>query len=62
MIQLNSTCELLPQLKRSNTTKSGGEVTQEYIIEALARNPEILLADEPTTHLDTEHIEWLEKS
>lgn len=61
MIQLNSTCELLPQLKRSNTTKSGGEVTQEYIIEALARNPEILLADEPTTHLDTEHIEWLEK-
>ncbi|WP_137744422.1 Vga family ABC-F type ribosomal protection protein [Robertmurraya siralis] len=61
MIQLNSTCGLLPQLKRSSTTKSGGEVTQEYIIEALARNPEILLADEPTTHLDTEHIEWLEK-
>lgn len=58
---LNSTCELLPQLKRTNTTKSGGEVTQEYIIEALAKNPELLLADEPTTNLDTEHIEWLEK-
>lgn len=57
----HATCELLPQLKRSDTTKSGGEVTQEFIIEALTQNPEILLADEPTTHLDTDHIEWLEK-
>lgn len=24
-------CELLPQFKRTDTTKSGGEVTQEYI-------------------------------
>lgn len=54
-------CELLPQLKKMDTTKSGGEVTQEYIKEALAKNPEILLADEPTTNLDTSHIEWLEK-
>lgn len=60
-LTLNSTCELLPQLKRTDTTKSGGEVTQEYIIEALGKNPELLLADEPTTNLDTEHIEWLEK-
>lgn len=60
-IQINRTCELLPQLKRTNTTKSGGEVTQEYIMDALTRNPEILLADEPTTHLDIEHIEWLER-
>ncbi|MBS4193048.1 Vga family ABC-F type ribosomal protection protein [Bacillus sp. FJAT-49705] len=56
-----STCELLPQLKKTDTVKSGGEVTQEYINEAFANNPGILLADEPTTHLDTEHIEWLEK-
>ncbi|MCO7125378.1 Vga family ABC-F type ribosomal protection protein [Sporolactobacillus shoreicorticis] len=54
-------CELLPQLKRTDTTKSGGEVTQEYIQKALLRNPELLLADEPTTNLDTDHIEWLEK-
>lgn len=60
-IQSHGTCELLPQLKRTNTTKSGGEVTQEYVIKALDCNPEILLADEPTTHLDSEHIEWLEK-
>ncbi|MFM1654179.1 Vga family ABC-F type ribosomal protection protein [Brevibacillus sp. B_LB10_24] len=54
-------CELLPQLKRTDTTKSGGEVTQAYINEAIVKAPEILFADEPTTNLDTEHIEWLEK-
>jgi pleuromutilin/lincosamide/streptogramin A transport system ATP-binding/permease protein len=54
-------CDLLPQLKRADTTKSGGEVTQAYIQEALLRAPELLLADEPTTNLDLEHIEWLEK-
>ncbi|RKL66081.1 ABC transporter [Salipaludibacillus neizhouensis] len=55
------TCELLPQLSRTDTTKSGGEVTQDHIVEALAKDPEILFADEPTTNLDTDHIEWLEK-
>jgi pleuromutilin/lincosamide/streptogramin A transport system ATP-binding/permease protein len=54
-------CELLPQFKRTDTTKSGGEVTQEYIQKALVKAPELLLADEPTTNLDTDHIEWLEK-
>ncbi|WP_332694427.1 Vga family ABC-F type ribosomal protection protein [Halalkalibacter lacteus] len=54
-------CELLPQIKRTDTTKSGGEVTQEYINQALVKAPEILFADEPTTNLDTEYIEWLEK-
>lgn len=54
-------CELLPQLKRTDTTKSGGEVTQAYINEAIMKAPAVLFADEPTTHLDTEHIEWLEK-
>lgn len=60
-IATNGICELLPQLKRTDTTKSGGEVTQEYINAALAKSPAILLADEPTTNLDTSHIEWLEK-
>src|SRR5699024_8724185 len=53
--------ELLPQLKRTNTTKSGGEVTQEYIQQALNSNAALLLVDEPTTNLDTNHIEWVEK-
>lgn len=56
-----SSCELLPQIKKTDTMKSGGEVTQEYINKALISHPGILLADEPTTNLDTEHIEWLEK-
>lgn len=55
------TVELLPQLKRTDSYKSGGEVTQEYINQAVGRSPDLLLADEPTTHLDTAHIEWLEK-
>lgn len=54
-------CEILPQLKPTDTTKSGGEVTQEYIQKALVNDPELLFADEPTTNLDTDHIEWLEK-
>ncbi|MBS4217602.1 Vga family ABC-F type ribosomal protection protein [Bacillus sp. FJAT-49711] len=51
---------LLPQLKNTNTTKSGGEITQEYINRALAKKPDLLFADEPTTNLDTFHIEKLE--
>src|SRR5699024_1822940 len=53
--------KLLPQLKRTNTTKSGGEITQEYIQQALSSNAALLLVDEPTTNLDTNHIEWVEK-
>lgn len=60
MINTNSTCELIPQLKHTDTNKSGGEVTQKYIQEALNKESDILLADEPTTNLDTNHIGWLE--
>lgn len=54
-------CGLLPQLKPNISHKSGGEITQAYIQAALKEAPSLLLADEPTTHLDTAHIEWLEK-
>ncbi|MUK90293.1 ABC-F type ribosomal protection protein [Ornithinibacillus sp. L9] len=53
--------KLLPQLKRTDTTQSGGEVTQEYINQALAAKADLLFADEPTTNLDTVHIEKVEK-
>ncbi|HIA6910963.1 TPA: Vga family ABC-F type ribosomal protection protein [Staphylococcus aureus] len=56
-----SRCELIPQLKHMETTKSGGEVTRKYIQQALDKNPELLLADEPTTNLDTNYIENLER-
>lgn len=38
-----------------------GEITQEYIQQTLNSAPALLLADEPTTNLDTDHIEWVEK-
>lgn len=60
-VERNTSVSLLPQLKRTDTTKSGGEVTAEYIIQALNKNPQVLLADEPTTHLDTSHIRWIEQ-
>ncbi|MFS0655157.1 ribosomal protection-like ABC-F family protein [Bacillus sp. 179-C3.3 HS] len=56
-----TTCVLLPQLKNIDGTQSGGEVTQTYIERALNDPSALLLADEPTTHLDQEHIEWLEQ-
>lgn len=52
---------LLPQLKPTETSKSGGEVSQDYIVRILNEAPGILLADEPTTNLDTSHVEWVEK-
>lgn len=58
----HGTVYLLPQIKRMSTTKSGGEVTQEYINKALSLKSDILLADEPTTNLDIDRIEKLEKS
>lgn len=53
--------ELLPQLKPAQGKKSGGEITQDYIIRSLTENSQLLLADEPTTHLDTSHIQWVER-
>lgn len=61
-IRQKGTVDLLPQLKKVDAVKSGGEMTQRYVNEALVKGPSLLLADEPTTHLDEEHIEWLEKS
>lgn len=52
--------DLLPQLKRTDSTKSGGEITQEYIQKILNDSPALLLADEPTNNLDTNHVQWVE--
>ncbi|RPF55155.1 Vga family ABC-F type ribosomal protection protein [Abyssicoccus albus] len=53
--------KLVPQFKESRLEKSGGEITQQYLQKAFNENPGLLLLDEPTTHLDTERIAWLEK-
>lgn len=60
-IVTKASTELLPQLKNTKTTKSGGEVTQMYINRSLAKKSDLLFTDEPTTNLDTMHIEKLEK-
>lgn len=51
--------KLLPQLKETDTSESGGEVTQRYINHTLAGKSDLLLADEPTTNLDQNHIKRL---
>ena len=60
-VSIRARTGLIPQLPEPDTTKSGGEQTRKMILHALAQQPELLLADEPTTNLDTAHIEWLEK-
>lgn len=61
-IHLSTSIKLVPQLKRSDLEKSGGEITQMYLQEAFNESPGILMLDEPTTHLDAERIEWLERN
>ena len=47
-------------LKREFITLSGGEKTIIMLGKILLENPDILLLDEPSNHLDVTSIEWLE--
>ncbi len=60
-VKLFGTCALVPQLKDAPLNASGGEITQAAINDALTTDPDVLLADEPTANLDTEHVEQLER-
>lgn len=53
--------KLVPQFKETRSEKSGGEITQQYLQLAFNEKPGLLILDEPTTHLDTQRIDWLEK-
>ncbi|WP_069650654.1 ribosomal protection-like ABC-F family protein [Caloranaerobacter ferrireducens] len=46
--------------ERKFSTLSGGEKTTVLLGKILLQNPDILLLDEPSNHLDIESIEWLE--
>ncbi|SFQ13403.1 ribosomal protection-like ABC-F family protein [Salibacterium halotolerans] len=52
---------MIPQLKPRLSDKSGGEISQTVIQEIFSEDPDVLLADEPTTHLDTGSVEKLEE-
>src|SRR5699024_1726811 len=56
-IQAHTAVKLDPQLKRTDLAKSGGEITQSYLQKAFSQHAGLLLLDEPTTHLDTNHLE-----
>ncbi|WP_163530091.1 Vga family ABC-F type ribosomal protection protein [Halobacillus ihumii] len=57
----NASVSLLPQLKPQVSQKSGGEISQAVIHETFSQEADVLLADEPTTHLDMENVEKLEQ-
>lgn len=51
---------LIPQMKSAPAHLSGGEATAAIIAQTLARRPALLLADEPTIHLDVDRIRNIE--
>src|SRR3954453_17371492 len=49
-----------PDLERTLSTFSGGELTRASLARTLSGDPDLVLLDEPTNHLDIESLEWLE--
>lgn len=47
-------------LKRPFYQLSGGEKTRVMLAQLILSNPDVLLLDEPSNHLDTHALEWLE--
>jgi len=58
--KLQGNVEYVPQINDMNG-ESGGEMTKRLISESIARRPNVLMLDEPTTHLDVTQRLWLEK-
>jgi ATP-binding cassette subfamily F protein 3 len=46
---------------RSLKTFSGGEITRASLARSLAGDPDLILLDDPTNHLDVASLEWLER-
>lgn len=55
----NDNANLIKLLKPKLDERSGGEVTKSYLLDGLKEPSQILLLDEPTTHLDENNRDWL---
>lgn len=60
-LRVNGTIAWIKQDPDIASSLSGGEETKHKITKALSAHPSLLLADEPTSHLDIEGVQWLEK-
>ncbi|WP_420089453.1 ribosomal protection-like ABC-F family protein [Paenibacillus apiarius] len=66
-VKSNVSSSFVPQLddvreeEAEEATLSGGERTKRRLNEAMNGRAELLLLDEPTSHLDVEGLEWLEE-
>lgn len=60
-VKIQGKLAYIKQLPTDKSTKSGGEKTRKAIQQAMRQNPSVLLADEPTSNLDTESVKHLER-
>ncbi|MDQ0418331.1 macrolide transport system ATP-binding/permease protein [Croceifilum oryzae] len=62
ILRVKGTVAWIKQEEDENgSSLSGGEETKRRITHALSQQPSLLLADEPTSHLDAQGVQWLEK-
>lgn len=61
-LTVNGTIAWIKQDPDQSTLLSGGEETKRKITRALSSYSSLLLADEPTSHLDVEGVQWLERN
>lgn len=59
ILETHDNVSYVPQIKEAEVAKSGGETAKQYLMDGLKQYSEILLLDEPTTHLDENNIKWL---
>ncbi|MCG1010779.1 ABC-F family ATP-binding cassette domain-containing protein [Salinicoccus sp. ID82-1] len=59
IVETHDNVTYIPQIKETEGMKSGGETTKQYLLDGLKEYSQILLLDEPTTHLDENNIRWL---